>query len=412
MNSALVIRSALLFLLALVFLLPFSYVEAAGCSQNLTIIPKGFVQNDTLKFKFGVGVAEAKAKQNLTIEYWVEDVDGGILKAKRQSPNLDWKTFTPKTTQLYSLYAIKAAIIQPGGESCPAVEQLVVFKSQINSSSPDEAKLICKPLKKGISIYLEHVPETVIAGEPFRIIAGIENHDNTTQDIEIYSYVYRASKTYSGSRTGNMIKFELAPAGSAELELIDTINSSLASPGEYKLKLIARYSKNKTKELTANITIIQAQANDRKIWISHFGLGALSKPELIAEINSTSKHDADLKLVMESDTDIIEAELTLQPEEAASVKFPLSLPLAKNHLFLKLYQDSSLIDISELVLENSSAKAILQKPFNLVNGDIILNTSENIYSSSSSKSAALVPFLLLAASLILNLYFIFYKKKE
>lgn len=401
-------RVAIIILLAFFFLM-IPKACASACLNNLTIIPKSFVQNETIKFKFSLG---GNARQNLSIEYWVEDTTGNILKAKRQSSSLDWKTFTPKTNQQYSVYSIKAAIVQPSGGLCPEAEQLVVFKTQANLTDTEETGLICRPLKKGISIYLEHAPLTAIAGEPFSILVGIENHDNQTHELELYSYIYRASKSYSGARTQNLKEIKIGPAEAAEYELINTVNSSIAIPGEYKLKVIALYSSNKTRELTTNITVVDAHDYSSKAWISDFGLDSLSSQELVAEINSTLRDEAQLRLVLESDTDISEAELILALGQSAKVRFPLALPLERNHLFLKLYQNSTLLDISELVLENTSAKAKAQKPFSLVSGDIILNSSENRYLSSSSKATALVPFILLAASLIANLYFIIFKKKE
>jgi hypothetical protein len=408
-NSRLGHILVLMLLTILMALLLIAFVtsgEAAACPSNLSIITDSLVQNGSIRFKFAFG--GKSSLKNASVEYWVEDMAGTILKAKRQSSNLGWKTYTPITNEEYSIYLIKAAPTLPGCESLPPAEQPVIFKNQ-NPSADAGAKLVCKPVKEGISLYLEHSPQTAIAGEEFRILVGIDNHDNHTQEVQVYSYIYRASKHYSPSNT-NLKTLEMASGESIELELPNIANASLAEPGDYRLKLVAEYGTNKTKELTEPITLIAPQDTLQKLRISYFGLGSLSKPELLAEINSTSQDEASLKLVMESDTDSIETELTLPPEEKAEVGFPLRLPLSQNHLFLKLYQNSNLIDISELVLENSSAKAFAEKPFNLVEGDLLLNTSKSIYLSSASRSAALVPLILLAASLILNAYFLFIKK--
>ena len=379
--------------------------EAATCSQNLTIITDGIVHNDTIKFKFAID--GRSSSKNLTVEYWVEDLAGAIVKEKRQSPNLGWKSYTPKTDGAYALYLIKAVLILPGCAQTLPAEQYAIFKNPLPADTAKQ-KVVCKAVKEGISIYLDHIPKTAIAGEEFSILVGIDNLDNHSQPVKAYSYIYRASKQYTPKKA-NLETLELGSGESAELEL-----SSLANltPGDYRLKLVAEYGTNKTKELSSPITFIASESATHKIGISHFGISSLSRLELLAEINSTSQHEVQLRLVVESDTDRSETELTLQPEGTAEVRFPLRLPLAKNHLFLRLYQNESLLDISELVLENSSLKKQAEIPYTLVSGDILFNSTKTAYSSSSARSAALVPFLLLAASLILNGYFLLIKKAD
>ncbi len=396
--------------LILVFLSLLSFTssaEAALCPGNLTIITDSMVSNSTIRFRF---LADGKSSlKNASIEYWVEDMTGAIVKERRETDNLGWKSYTPKTDSAYAIYLIKAQLTLNGCGPYYISEQYAVFKNPYQNSDTPTQKYICKPLKEGIALYLEHIPKTAIAGEEFRIIAGIDNHDNHTQKVKIYSYIYRASKTYSPSKTYNLKEIEILSGQSVELELANLAN---LTPGDYRLKLVAEYAPNKSKEVTAPITFASLGSETGKIRISYFGLSALSKSELTAEINSTLDEEALLKLVMESDTDITEAELSLPPMETAELRFPLKLPLSKNHLFLKLYRDNTLLGMSELVLENRSVDMVSEKPFTLMQGDIVLNTSGRAYSSSSAKSLALSPFILLATSIILNLYFIIFKKKS
>lgn len=87
--------------------------------------------------------------------------------------------------------------------------------------------------KKGLEFIIEK-PEVVYKDEDFDIIVGVQNYDNQPHVIKLWSYVYRGSKVYSGTREGNLIIITITPNSSEEIKLENTVE---ADPGTYKLKI-------------------------------------------------------------------------------------------------------------------------------------------------------------------------------
>jgi hypothetical protein len=267
----------------------------------------------------------------------------------------------------------------------------------------------CKPSKTGMTLYMEYAPKRVLSGEDFNITLGIVNNENTSKQVVLYSYVYRGSKAYSLSRKSNQLSFELGPE---EYISLDLTNNAVAGPGGYKLKAILEYDTNKSREVIATLNITTPQDYiPKRLTISHIGFEEKPTPRLVAVINNTFAEDQYANITIESNYGFSDQELTIYGNDYAQIEFPISLSQPKNPFFLKIYQNSTLTDISEIILKNSSAEKPFQRPFNLVDGDMILNTSSAAYKSSSEKSSSIVIYLLLGASVILNLAFII-KKKE
>ena len=266
----------------------------------------------------------------------------------------------------------------------------------------------CKLAKEGLSLYLEHSPQKIISGESFNISVGMVNNENRSTPAELYSYVYRGSKAYSPERKWNLQSLELEPYQSLSLDLI---NLAEAKPGEYRLMVRLEVA-NKTKEISVPINITTQNQFPKNLEISYLRLDQKPLPQITTLINNTRAEGYDIRLLLESNTGFSEREIFIGPNEETKLEFPLKSPEYNNYFFLKLYQNNTLIDISELILKNNTMQTKAEKPFSLIEGDIMLNESKPVYSSSSQKTRDIVIYLFLVASVILNLYFIIFKDSK
>ena len=96
-------------------------------------------------------------------------------------------------------------------------------------------------------------PNVINANRVFTIKVEI-NGDENPHDLEIWSYVYRGSKTYSGEREENKQKIHIPADGSLLVELQNAVID--AEPGDYKIKVKIQKDDQKTlKELTGDLRI-------------------------------------------------------------------------------------------------------------------------------------------------------------
>jgi hypothetical protein len=101
---------------------------------------------------------------------------------------------------------------------------------------------------------IEH-PETLQPGQEFTSKVKLSNNDDQDYDIDVWSYVYRGSKCYSGERTANKQELKLEKGASKIVSLSNKI-SNLES-GDYNLKIMINKDNQKTnKELTESIRVL------------------------------------------------------------------------------------------------------------------------------------------------------------
>ena len=85
--------------------------------------------------------------------------------------------------------------------------------------------------------------------------------DETSHDLEVWSYVYRGSKTYSNEREGNKQKVYIPAEGSVIVELQNSVID--ADPGDYKLKVKIQKDSQKTlKELTGDLRVTEYSSEE------------------------------------------------------------------------------------------------------------------------------------------------------
>ncbi|MBD3354673.1 hypothetical protein GF361_01655 [Candidatus Woesearchaeota archaeon] len=99
-------------------------------------------------------------------------------------------------------------------------------------------------------------PDEVKNMEEFDVKVSLENNDDEDYDIEIWSYVYRGPKCYSGEREENKKEIILDKKSSETIELSSKITE--AEQGDYNLKVKIRKNNQKTlKEITEKIRVVE-----------------------------------------------------------------------------------------------------------------------------------------------------------
>jgi len=89
------------------------------------------------------------------------------------------------------------------------------------------------------------------------IVSELELSNDGDEDIslELWSYVYRGSKSYSGEREENKIEVEVPAYSERTVKLYNTVSGAL--PGDYKLKTkIKRVDQKTAKEITKDIKVV------------------------------------------------------------------------------------------------------------------------------------------------------------
>jgi len=111
---------------------------------------------------------------------------------------------------------------------------------------------------KGFNYNLEEKPVKIEPGKEFEIKVNIENKDKKNHEMDIWSYIYRGSKCYSGHRQDNLKTIYL-PAQSSKIIALNNLIED-AEPGDYKLKIKMKRDDYKTeKEITETIEVIKAK---------------------------------------------------------------------------------------------------------------------------------------------------------
>ena len=106
-------------------------------------------------------------------------------------------------------------------------------------------------------------PDEIEVGKRFDIEVELTNNDNVANEIEIWSYVYRGNKAYSGDREENKKSLTVHAKESEIIKLSNIVPE--AEPGSYKLKVRIRKDDQKTfKEITEVVEIIGNDAEEEK----------------------------------------------------------------------------------------------------------------------------------------------------
>jgi hypothetical protein len=120
-----------------------------------------------------------------------------------------------------------------------------------SSTSPNSDSTSDQP---SFTYNIASIPDLVESNKEFQVQIELSNYETEPTKIELWSYVYRGSKSYSGDRESNKKIIEIPGRSSISVPLE---NKALdAEDGSYKLKVKIRKDDQKTeKELTQDITL-------------------------------------------------------------------------------------------------------------------------------------------------------------
>lgn len=164
----------------------------------------------------------------------------------------------------------------------------------INMDNCDKIYVERKPRKGTLNHNLVEIPGKIELNKDFTMKIELTNNDGQDHMVDIYSYVYRGKKSYSGERDSNK-KSVLVKAGQTkEFELKNIVSE--AEPGDYKLKIKIKRDDQKTeKEITQEIKVFQGKIEEKeeKIELKEKGeedyytaLESTKQPEIIYESSS------------------------------------------------------------------------------------------------------------------------------
>lgn len=402
-------RISLILLVFLLILVNLVYASnPISCSISLNVsTEKQFYSNESIIFRFKL----SNKTEQFKIEYWVEDSLGNIVKNKRNTTNTNKKSFNPKSSGI-NIFTIKARLVEIDCDnSFQNISEKIVFF--IGDSEEQEQCCACS-MKKGLDYFVIDQINKISSGREFDISVNFTNHDNTIHELSVWSYVYRGSKVYSGSRKENEVNFTIEPATSLIVKLPNKVD---AEPGDYKIKVKINKNNQKTDyELKWDINVVEEQdlKSLKQLRIEELYL-TIEKPiMLIAIINSTYEQDIQADVELHSSYSFESKNTIIEPGKNNLISFDVDDTLNSDYyvpFFVKLFVNETLLDIEEIILTNNENQYKQDVPFKLITGDLILENSSKVYESSGVKAFRIVIYLLLLLSIVANCWFIYKKKK-
>lgn len=126
----------------------------------------------------------------------------------------------------------------------------------INMKNCDKIYVERKPRRGTLTHNLVESPAIIEINKDFTVKVELTNNDGEDHLVDLYSYVYRGPKSYSGDREANK-KIVLVKSGETkEFELNNLVSE--AEPGDYKLKIKIKRDDQKTeKEIIQEIKVIE-----------------------------------------------------------------------------------------------------------------------------------------------------------
>jgi len=132
------------------------------------------------------------------------------------------------------------------------------FKIRVEGINMDNCGKIYvekEPRKGTLDYNLVECPGTAEIGEDFCVTVELSNNDGNDHLVDLYSYVYRGSKSVSGERDLNKKRVLVKAGETREFELDNVVSG--AEPGDYKLKIKIKRDDQKTeKAITQDIKLL------------------------------------------------------------------------------------------------------------------------------------------------------------
>ncbi len=293
------------------------------CNPRFALsIPKEVYQNsEQIAISFRLNYSG-----DFIIGYGVEDLFGKIVKQYLNTTNLRTKTYTPRIKERDKVLVIKARllvdctdvisqaekqviVLNPDATEASASRQAVPAREASSPSDEEEASIERaqeqdeeKPKRTKIDYELLDLPSTIGHDSEFTARLLIDNNQQAHQ-FEVWSYIYRGPKSYSGEREDNLQRVNIEAGESAIIELQNIVE---ALPGKYKYKVkIRKDAQSTTTDITKELAVI---AN-----ASTGGEEALAETQNVSMINPA----------LVSSLDIVRQQPLIEPRKTASRQNPV-----------------------------------------------------------------------------------------
>lgn len=224
--------------------------------------------DNTAKFgqtiRVKLNIYKGDTTQNV-IAAWVENEENKISK---QSKTDIEKKFTQSEITIPIQLNPNCDYKYDDGTYKIKVEGFGVFaekKIEVEGITDDlcETKLVYKePSETKFYYELIDWPLEIKNNEEFEIKVKVDNNDESDHEIDIWSYIYRGSKSYSGEREANLKHIKIKKRSSKEIILCNIIKE--AEQGEYNLMVkIIKDNQKTEKKMTKKINIIKEESEEK-----------------------------------------------------------------------------------------------------------------------------------------------------
>ena len=199
-----------------------------------------------------------------SVALWIED-DKEVRLSKQTRINIPGKFSS-------NVFTIPIQIKPNCNEKFKDDEYIIKIKG-LDAENEGEVEIegidttICKTItvekkettsSKNFKYEIIEMPSEIIPGEKFDIKLRLDNDDETSSDIKVWSYVFRGPKSYSGEREENKKEFVLKKRSSDVVELSNIVPE--AEAGDYRLKIVINKDNQKTnKQITEDIRIMDEE---------------------------------------------------------------------------------------------------------------------------------------------------------
>ncbi|MBN1386450.1 hypothetical protein JW968_05765 [Candidatus Woesearchaeota archaeon] len=241
-------------------------ITKENCNISLSIIPdQTFFLNEKISYKFGLGSG------NLTefpyiIEYWIDDHFNKTYKKKLNTTNTNKKSYQPKERE--KIFMIKARLYVLCNNTGKEHDEKIIGYTQ---NIPQEQ---CPKCEKCPACTTEEKAQQTNANKIWFNYTTADEHkediktnvtiNNNKEDhiFEVWSYVYRGSKVYSGEKEDNKVSILVEKGTKKTIQLE---NRFTGEAGDYKIKVqIKRDDRKTSDDYTKEIKIMQDKETQNK----------------------------------------------------------------------------------------------------------------------------------------------------
>ncbi len=175
------------------------------------------------------------------------------------------------------------------------------IKASSCSTSSSSKTTSSRDKPKKFEYSLLDYPKKIELGKEFNIRVEISNNDDQDSEVDVWSYVYRGSKSYSGERTSNKKHITVEKDSSKIVELANKVSN--ANKGKYKFKVLINKDNQKTNKEIVKEIVVEGQFKENKC-ISENDLlaGKSSETNILPEKENKITSNAISKLKLQPET--------------------------------------------------------------------------------------------------------------